>query len=60
MKNNWDDKTNDEIVLEIKQIELDYTAVKQKLLNVFDELVELENKYAEAHKVINDRLKTNI
>ena len=60
MKNNWDDKNNDEILLEIKQIEFDYEALKQKLVNDFDNLVNLETKYAEAHKVINERLKSNI
>jgi hypothetical protein len=60
MKNNWDDKNNDEILLEIKQIEFDYEALKQKLVNDFDNLVDLETKYAEAHKVINERLSGNI
>jgi hypothetical protein len=60
MKYNWEEKNNDEILLEIKQIELDYQALKQKLINDFDKLVEIEGKYAEAHKVINERLKSNI
>lgn len=60
MKYNWEDKNNDEILLEIKQIEYDYQARKQKLINDFDELVALETKYAEAHKVINERLNGNI
>lgn len=60
MKYNWDEKSNDVILLEIKQIEYDYEALKQKLVNEFDKLVELETKYAEAHKVINNRLKSNI
>jgi len=60
MKNNWDDKNNDEILLEIKQIEYDYEALKLKLVTDFDKLVEMEIKYAEAHKVINERLKGNI
>lgn len=60
MKYNWDEKNNDEILLEIKQIEFDYQALKQKLINDFDTLVEIETKYSEAHKVINERLKGNI
>jgi hypothetical protein len=60
MKYNWDEKSNDVILLEIKQIEYDYEALKQKLVNEFDKLVELETKYVEAHKVINNRLKSNI
>ena len=60
MKYNWDEKSNDVILLEIKQIEYDYEALKQKLVNEFDKLVELETKYVEAHKIINNRLKSNI
>lgn len=60
MKYNWDEKSNDVILLEIKQIEYDYEALKLKLVNDFDKLVDLETKYAEAHKVINERLKGNI
>lgn len=60
MKYNWNEKNNDEILLEIKQIEFDYLALKQKLINDFDRLVEIETKYSEAHKVINERLKGNI
>ena len=57
MKYNWEEKNNDEILLEIKQLEFDYQALKQKLINDFDRLVEIETKYAEAHKIINERLK---
>jgi len=60
MKYNWDEKSNDEILIEIKQIEYDYESLKQKLVNDFDKLVDLETKYTEAHKVINNRLKTNL
>lgn len=57
MKYNWDDKTNNDILLEIKQMEYDYESLKQKMLRDFDILVEIENKYNEAQKVIIERLK---
>jgi hypothetical protein len=57
MKHNWDDKSNNEILLEIKQMQFDYEGLKQKMLNDFDILVEIENKYNEAQKVIIERLK---
>jgi hypothetical protein len=57
MKHNWDDKTNNEILLEIKQMQFDYEGLKQKMLNDFDILVAIENKYNEAQKVIIERLK---
>jgi hypothetical protein len=57
MKNNWDDKTNNEILLEIKQMQLDHEALKSKMLRDWDKLVELENKFKEANNIIVERLK---
>jgi hypothetical protein len=57
MKNNWDDKTNNEILLEIKQMQLDHEALKNKMLRDWDNLVEIENKFKEANKIIAERLK---
>jgi hypothetical protein len=57
MKYSWDDKTNNDILLEIKQMQMDYEGLKQKMLRDFDILVEIENKYNEAQKVIIERLK---
>jgi hypothetical protein len=57
MKNNWDDKTNNEILLEIKQMQLDHEALKNKMLRDWDKLVELEDKFKEANNIIVERLK---
>jgi hypothetical protein len=57
MKNNWDDKTNNEILLEIKQMQLDHEALKSKMLRDWDKLVELEDKFKEANNIIVERLK---
>ncbi len=57
MKTNWDDKTNNEILLEIKQMQLDYEAQKLKTLREYDKLVEIENRYNEAQKIMKTRLK---
>ena len=57
MKTNWDDKTNNEILLEIKQIQLDHEALKSKMLRDWDKLVELEDKFKEANNIIVERLK---
>jgi hypothetical protein len=59
-KFNWDDKSNNEILLEIKQMEYDYESLKQKMLHDFDALVEIETKYLEANKIIKERLKGNV
>lgn len=57
MKNNWEDKTNNEILLEIKQMQLDHEALKSKMLRDWDKLVEIETKFKEANDVIVNRLK---
>ena len=56
MKTNWEDKTNNEILLEIKQLQLDHEALKLKIIREFDKLVEIENKFNDAQNVIKERL----
>lgn len=56
MKYNWEDKTNNEILLEIKQMQLDHEAQKLKIIREFDKLVELEDKFNEAQKIVKERL----
>lgn len=59
MKKNWDDKSNNEILLELKQMQLDYEAQKLKTLREFDKLIEIENEYNDAQKIIKNRLSGN-
>ncbi|MEN6292639.1 MAG: hypothetical protein ABFD07_11570 [Methanobacterium sp.] len=59
MKRNWDDKSNNEILLELKQMQLDYEAQKLKTLKEFDKLIEIENEYNNAQKIIKSRLTGN-
>ncbi len=57
MKKDWEDKSNNEILLEIKQLQLDHEALKLKIIREFDKLVEIENKFNDAQEVIKKRLK---
>jgi hypothetical protein len=57
METNWEDKSTNEILIEIKQMEFDYEALKTKMLKDFDALVLIEQKFKDAHDVINKRLK---
>ena len=59
MKRNWDDKSNNEILLELKQMQLDYEAQKLKTLKEFDKLIDIENEYNNAQKIIKSRLTGN-
>ena len=55
--NDLEQKSNNEILLEIKQMEADYESLKLKMLNDYDKMVELEEKYAKANNIILKRLK---
>jgi hypothetical protein len=59
MKKNWEEKSNNEILLELKQMQLDYEAQKLKTLKEFDKLIEIENEYNNAQKFIKNRLTGN-
>jgi hypothetical protein len=53
----FEDKSNDEILLGIKQMELEHEALKQKMLKDYDKLLEIEKDFQISHKIITDRLK---
>ena len=59
MKTNWEDKGNNEILLEIKQLQLDHESLKIKIAREFDKLVEIEERFNEAQKIIKKRLTGN-
>jgi len=56
---NFDDKTNNEILLIIKQLEIDHESLKQKMLKDWDNLLEIEEKVRLMADEINKRLKPN-
>lgn len=55
----FEDKTNNEILTRIKQLELDYVVQKQRIVAEWDKLIEMEEEAAEAAQIINKRLKNN-
>ncbi len=57
MKTNWEEKSNNEILVTLKQLQLDYEAQKMKTVREFDKLTELERIFKEASDVMNGRLK---
>jgi len=57
MKSEWEDKTNDEIVIALKQLQMDYDAQKLKTVKEFDKLTEIEKIFIEASSVITERMK---
>jgi hypothetical protein len=51
------DKSNNEILFEIKQMEADHEALKLKMIQDYDKMVEIEKRFDEANKLLVKRLK---
>ena len=52
-----ENKSNNEILFDIKQMQADYDALKIKMLKDYDKMEELEKKFEKANKIILKRLK---
>ena len=52
-----ENKSNNDILFEIKQMEADYEALKLKILNEYDKLTELEKRFQKANTILLKRLK---
>lgn len=60
MYEDLEEKSNNEILFEIKQMEADYEALKLKMVQDYDKLVEIEKRFEAANKIILKRLKKEI
>jgi replicative DNA helicase len=52
-----EEKSNNEILFEIKQMEADHEAIKLKMLKDYDTMVEIEKKFDKANQILINRLK---
>jgi hypothetical protein len=52
-----ENKSNNDILFEIKQMQADYDALKLKMLKDLDKLEEIEKRFDKANKIILKRLK---
>ncbi len=52
-----ENKSNNEILFAIKQMQADYEALKIKMLKDYDKMEELEASYDLAHRILSKRLK---
>jgi len=50
-------KSNNEILFFIKQLQADHEALKIKMIKDYDSLVELEKEFTKANEIIQRRLK---
>jgi hypothetical protein len=51
--------SNNEILFRVKQYEADHEALKLKILQDYDKMVEIEKKFDQANKLLVKRLKGN-
>jgi hypothetical protein len=56
-KDDLESKSSNEILFEIKQMEADHEAIKLRMVQDYDRLVEIENKFEKANQIILKRLK---
>ena len=56
-KDDLEQKTNNEILFEIKQMEADHEAIKLRMIKDYDKLLEIENRFNKANQIILKRLK---
>jgi hypothetical protein len=52
-----EDKSNNEILFEIKQMEADHESLKLKMIKDYDKLVDIELRFDKANKILVKRLK---
>ena len=52
-----ENKSNNEILFEIKQMEADYEAVKIRINKELDKMEEIERRFDKANKLLVKRLK---
>ena len=55
--NDLENKSNNEILFEIKQMEADHEAIKLKMLKNLEELEAVEKRFDQANKLLVKRLK---
>jgi hypothetical protein len=54
-----ENKSNNEILFEIKKMEAEHEAVKLKMLKDLEKLEEIEKKFEKANLILLKRLKKN-
>jgi hypothetical protein len=52
-----DDMSNNEILFLVKQLEADHEALKLKMIQDYDKMVEIEKRFDNANKLLLKRLK---
>lgn len=57
MNEELENKSSNELILVVKEIEFEYQAIKNRMLKDYDTMLELDKKYVMANEIIMKRLK---
>ena len=57
---NWDEKTNNEIVIRLKEMEMEHINIKDKIIMLYDSLENLEKNFSQGNEILLNRLKRPI
>lgn len=55
-----EDKSNNELLMEVKQLQIDHESLKTKMLKDFDELTKIEERFTKINQLLTKRLKGEI
>jgi len=57
---DWADKTNNEIIVRLKEMENEYSIVKNNIILEYDKMIELEKDFKLGNEALIKRLKRDI
>jgi hypothetical protein len=57
MLEELEQKSNNEILFDIKQMEADYESIKIRMLKLYDEMEQIEKRFSIANNILVKRLK---
>lgn len=57
MEKSWENMTNDQIFIELKELQQKHERLKTEIIQKYDELEEVEKKFEEGNKMISGQLK---
>ena len=59
-KEDWGNKSSNQIITEVKEMEAEHEVIKLQMLALYDKLEALEKKHAEANTILIKRIKGEI
>lgn len=57
-KETWENKSNNEILTELKEMQYKHERLKEEILEKYDELERIEKEFEKGNQIITKRMKT--